>query len=111
LYKVSFDVIQNAQRILLVLGIFFSVRMNNMMLFLGVLRSGGDTRYAFILDAGIIWAVGVPLAFIGAFVFHLPIYWVYLLVMTDEVTKWIIGLYRYFSRKWIHNLAQTVSQA
>jgi putative MATE family efflux protein len=111
IYKVSFEVIQNAQRILLILGIFFSVRMTNMMLFLGVLRSGGDTRYAFILDAGIIWTVGVPLAFIGAFVFHLPIYWVYLLVMTDEVSKWIIGLHRYSTRKWIHNLASTVSQA
>jgi len=40
---------------------------------------------------------------------HLPVHWVYLMVMSEELTKCILGLRRYFSRKWIHNLAQTVS--
>jgi Na+-driven multidrug efflux pump len=75
----------------------------------GVLRSGGDTRFCLFLDGVIIWIVGVPSALIGAFVFHLPVHWVYLLVFTDELSKMIVGLPRFFSRKWIHNLAQTVS--
>jgi Na+-driven multidrug efflux pump len=62
-----------------------------------------------ILDGFIIWLVGVPATLIGAFVFHLPIYWVYLLAMTDEVTKCIIGMPRVISRRWIHNLALAVS--
>jgi Na+-driven multidrug efflux pump len=84
------------------------LRVSNMILFIGVLRAGGDTRYALVLDGFIIWIVGVPLAFVGGFVFHLPVYWVYLLVMSEELTKWILGMARYFSRKWIHNLAETV---
>jgi Na+-driven multidrug efflux pump len=49
------------------------------------------------------------MALLGAFVLHLPIHWVYLMVMSEEVTKWILGLQRYFSRKWIHDLTQAVS--
>jgi hypothetical protein len=34
---------------------------------------------------------------------------VYLLAMTDEVTKCIVGMPRVISRRWIHNLALAVS--
>jgi Na+-driven multidrug efflux pump len=53
--------------------------------------------------------LGVPLAFLGGLVFHLPVHWVYLLVMSEELTKYILSLPRFFSRKWIHDLAQVVS--
>ena len=108
LYKVSPLVIDNARHVLLIIGLLLGLRASNMILFIGILRSGGDTRLAFILDGVIIWVVGVPLVFIGAFVFHLAVYWVYLLAMSEELTKWAFGMYRFFSRKWIHNLAQTV---
>jgi hypothetical protein len=29
---------------------------------------------------------------------------VYLCAMSEEATKWILGINRYFSRKWINNL-------
>jgi MATE family, multidrug efflux pump len=108
LYNVSPTVVDYAHRVLIIIGLLLWLRVSNMILFIGILRSGGDTRFAFILDGVIIWVVGVPLAFAGAFLFHLPVYWVYLLVMSEEITKWLLGISRFFSRKWIHNLAQTV---
>lgn len=108
LYNVSPLVIDYAHRVLIILGLLLWLRASNMILFIGIFRSGGDTRFAFILDGIIIWVVGVPLAFASAFIFHLPVYWVYLLVMSEEITKWVLGVYRFFSRKWIHNLAQIV---
>lgn len=108
LYNVPPTVIDYAHRVLTILGLLLWLRASNMILFIGIFRSGGDTRFALILDGVIIWVVGVPLAFAGAFLFHLPVYWVYLLVMSEEITKWVLGVYRFFSRKWIHNLAKTV---
>jgi len=108
LYNVSPLVIDYAHRVLIILGSLLWLRSSNMILFIGIFRSGGDTRFAFILDGVIIWVVGVPLAFVGAFIFHLPVYWVYLLVMSEEISKWLLGVYRFFSRKWIHNLAEIV---
>jgi putative MATE family efflux protein len=109
LYKVSPIVLQNAETTLLVFGAFLWLRATNSIMIVGVLRSGGDTRFCLFVDGVIIWLVGVPAALIGAFVFHLPVYWVYLLAMADELTKCLVELPRFVSRKWIHNLARTVS--
>jgi len=108
LYNVSPTVLEYTFWVLTIMSLLFWLRGANMILYIGVIRSGGDTRFGFLMDGVVIWVVGVPLAFLGAFVFHLPVYWVYLLVMSEELVKWILGLYRFFTRKWIHNLTQTV---
>ncbi len=105
LYNVSPEVIRNASRVLTIVSLFMWIRINNMTIVVGILRAGGDTKFSLFIDGIIIWIVGVPLAALGAFVFHLPVYFVYLCAMSEEVAKWIVGLYRYRSRKWIHNLA------
>ncbi|MCJ7624360.1 MAG: MATE family efflux transporter [Anaerolineaceae bacterium] len=94
---------------LIVGGFVLWIRASNMTIMIGVLRSGGDTRFAFVVELLTIWVVGVPLAFLGAFVFHLPVYWVYLLVATEELMKFIIGFMRFRSKKWINNLVQNIS--
>lgn len=104
LYKVSPEVVQDASRIINVVSFFLWVRVNNMTTVVGILRAGGDTRFSLFLDGIIIWIVGVPMAYLGAFVFHFPVYLVYLCAMSEEATKWFLGINRYFSRKWINNL-------
>lgn len=104
LYAVSPQALEDASRILLVMGLALWVRISNMILVVGVLRSGGDTRFGLIIDTGSVWGVGVPLALLGAFVLHLPVYWVYLMVMSEEVVKYIFLLIRFFSRRWIHDV-------
>jgi putative MATE family efflux protein len=108
LYKVSPEVIQNASLILNLVSLFLWVRVNNMTIVVGILRAGGDTRFSLFLDGIIIWIVGVPMAYLGAFVLHLPVHLVYLCAMSEEATKWVLGIRRYLSRKWIHNLTVQV---
>ena len=108
LYKITPDVAFFADHALVILALWIFVRSQNMILIVGMLRSGGDTRYSLFLDGVIIWILGVPMAVLGAFVLHLPVYWVYLMVMSEELTKCILGLRRYISRKWIHDLTETV---
>ncbi len=108
LYNVSPEVINNASNIINVITCFLWVRVNNMTIVVGVLRAGGDTRFSLFLDGIIIWIVGVPMAYLAAFVLDLPVYYVYLFAMSEELTKWILGMFRYRSRKWINNLAAQV---
>jgi putative MATE family efflux protein len=108
LYNVSPEVIQNAGYIINVVTFFLWVRVNNMTIVVGILRAGGDTRFSLFLDGFIIWLVGVPMAYLAAFVLHLPVYYVYLFVMSEEAAKWVLGISRYRSRKWINNLAAQV---
>jgi Na+-driven multidrug efflux pump len=101
---VSPEVIQNASNIINIVTFFLWIRVNNMTTVVGILRAGGDTRFSLFLDGIIIWIVGVPMAYLGAFVFDLPVHLVYLCAMSEEATKWVLGIRRYFSRKWINNL-------
>lgn len=109
LYQVSSQASEAADRLLTILGLLFWLRMMNMVTIVGILRGGGDVRFLLALDGGTIWVVGVPLAALSGLVLHLPVHWVYLLVMSEEAIKWIVGLHRFFRRRWIHDLTQTVS--
>ncbi len=111
LYNVSPEVIRNAHSIMTIAALAIWVRATNMIIILGALRSGGDTIFSLVLDGLVIWLVGVPLAALGAFVFHLPIQWVYLLVLSEEITKFTAGLWRFFSKKWINNMTTVVEAA
>jgi putative MATE family efflux protein len=108
LYNVSPEVIANASHVINIITFFLWMRVNNMTIVVGVLRAGGDTRFSLFLDGIIIWLVGVPMAYIGANILHLPVYFVYLCAMSEETVKWILGMWRYRSRKWINNLAAQV---
>jgi putative MATE family efflux protein len=109
LYKITPDVALYADRALIILALCIFIRSQNMILVIGMMRSGGDTRYSLFLDGIIIWILGVPMAVLGGFILHLSVYWVYLMVMSEELTKCILGFRRYFSHKWIHDLTETVS--
>jgi Na+-driven multidrug efflux pump len=98
LFKVSPEVLLNAGFVINVVCVFLWIRVNNMIIVVGILRAGGDTKFSMFLDGFIIWIVGVPLAALGAYYFHFPVYFVYLCAMSEELTKYVLGLYRYRSR-------------
>lgn len=107
-YNLSDASLTNAHNILRVIGLLMWIRVSNMTLIVGVLRAGGDTRFSMFLDAGSVWLVGVPLAVISGLVLHLPVYIVYMLVMVEEAVKYGVALWRFFTRRWIHNLVRAV---
>jgi len=109
LYQISETARQYASMILMIMSFSLWVRVSNMIMIVGIFRSGGDTRFSFVLDVGSVWLVGIPFALIGAFVFHLPVYGVVLMIMAEELVKMLIGFWRFSSRKWINNLAHTMS--
>lgn len=78
----------------------------NMLVIVGILRSGGDTKFAMILDGAAVWFVAVPLVILGGLVWQLDIRWVYLLSLTEEFSKAVVSMKRTLSRKWINNLIQ-----
>ena len=104
LYQISPGTRAAARSLLLIVAGFLWVKASNMLMIVGILRSGGDTRFAFFADTLPLWAVGLPAAFLAAFVFHLPVYGVMMMVMVDELTRFGLSLWRVISRQWINNL-------
>lgn len=109
LYNLQADSYRFAYTIQLIYGLTMWIRVSNVIFFIGVLRSGGDTRFALLVEMCSIWLVGVPSAFIGGFVLGWPVYGVYALVLLEEIVKLIAVIPRYLSKKWIHNLAASVT--
>lgn len=93
-----------AKSMLVVMGLVFFIKTFNSTVIVGVLRGGGDTTFSMFLEIGSVWLIGVPLAFIGALVFKLPVYLVVALVSIEDITKAIIAIPRIKSKKWIKNI-------
>lgn len=104
LYDLSASGENNVRWLLVVMACFLWIRMFNFSTFIGAFRAGGDTRFALLMEICSIWLIGVPSAYIGAFVLHLPVYYVYMMVMLEEVVKALVSAWRFRSRRWIHDL-------
>ncbi|MBC7876769.1 MAG: MATE family efflux transporter [Anaerolineales bacterium] len=103
-YDLSASGENNVRMLMLMMACTLWIRMFNFSTFIGALRAGGDTRFALLMEICSIWLIGVPAAYIAAFVFHLPVYYVYLAVSIEEVAKAFVSAWRFKSKKWIHDL-------
>ena len=104
IYTITPEVAMDINLCLLVFALYMPAKMFNYVNVVGVLRSGGDTKMCLFLDTSGVWLFGVPLAFLGALVWKLPIYLVYALVLFEEVYKMVLGYWRYRQKKWLRNL-------
>lgn len=70
----------------------------------GIFCAGGDSRFGFLCDTVTMWCITVPLGFLAAFVFRLPVTAVYFIVNLDEVIK-LPAVYRHYKKyKWVKDL-------
>lgn len=104
--NISAEVFELAYEITLVWIIALPFCAFNNLNIVGILRSGGDTRAAFLIDVGALWAVAVPAAFVTGVVCGLPVYTVFAFGKSEEIIKFVFGLKRYVSKKWIRNLVR-----
>lgn len=90
--------------ILLIYGLFMPIKVFNGINITGSLRAGGDTKYAMIVETTCVWAIGLPLVFLGALTWSLPVYLVVLLAQAEEVSKAVVLFLRFRSKRWLNNV-------
>lgn len=78
----------------------------NTTLVVGVFRAGGDTRFGLFIDLFYLWGIAIFGGWLAAFVFHLDAFWVYVILLSDEVLKVPITTIRYMSYKWLKNITR-----
>lgn len=101
LYHVEANVQQTAAGLLCAFAVLAPVKVANMILGGGIIRSGGNTTYTMIIDLIGTWLVGVPLGLITAFVFHLPIIWVYLILSQEELVRLLLTFSVFRRKTWM----------
>ena len=87
-----------------IMAVYMIGRCVNTVTINGVLDGGGDTLFDMYSLAVCMWGIAIPLALLGAFVFHWPVLLVYACTCLDEVGKipWVMLRFRKY--KWVRNL-------
>lgn len=104
IFNVSGEVRTLTAQLLIVFAIMAPVKVQNMILGGGIIRSGGKTNYVMVIDLIGTWLFGVPLGLLSAFVWKLPITSVYFILSLEECVRLGISLILFRSRKWMQIL-------
>lgn len=104
IYQVKESVKELTRQILLAYAAIAPVKVLNMILGGGIIRSGGKTKYVMVIDMIGTWGFGVPLGLITAFVFKLSIPWVYFTLSLEECIRLGISVVVFRKKQWMQML-------
>jgi putative MATE family efflux protein len=94
--------------VLIAFGCVSWLSVFNFISIIGVLRGGGDTKFAAFIDLAGMYLFSLPLAYLLGVVLRLPIYWVYLcFIVAGDGFRAILGVRRIVSKKWINNITES----
>lgn len=91
---------------MIIMSIYMIGRCVNTIAINGVLDGGGDTKFDMYSLFVMMWCFAIPVALLGAFVFHWSVLLVYFCTCLDEVGKlpWVMARIR--KEKWVRNLTR-----
>ena len=104
IYNVDPSVQITAYQILVAFAIISPIKVENMILGGGIIRSGGMTRYVMWIDLIGTWLFGVPLGILAAFVWRLPIPQVYFILSLEEAVRLLLSILIFRRRSWMRKL-------
>lgn len=91
---------------LVILSVYSLCQSVTCPVIVGVLRAGGDTRFGLILEGSALWVGSILMGWIGAFVLHLPVKAVFVLLLLDEFIKLPFAAWRYRSKVWLRDVTR-----
>lgn len=91
---------------MLIMAFYMIGQSANTVTICGVLTAGGDTFYDFYTVAATMWGFAIPMAALGTYVFHWPVWLVYLCTCVDELGKlpWLVIHFKKY--KWVRNITR-----
>ena len=91
---------------MVIMAIYMIGRCVNTITINGIMDGGGDTVFDMYSLAVCMWGIALPLALLGAFVFHWPVLAVYACTCLDEVGKIPWVMIRFKKYKWVQDLTR-----
>ncbi len=103
-YNAEEYVKSTARQILIAFVVVLPVKVLNMILGGGIVRSGGQTRTMMIIELLGTWGFGVPLALLGAYVWKLSIPLVYFILSMEECVRLLLTWIVFVRKNWMKKL-------
>ena len=94
-----------------VIAVFFTMKSYTMLGICSVLRSGGDSTAALLIDIGLMLLVTNPLGWVLGVNLKLAPIIVYIVLISEEFFKFPIVIHRIGQKKWINNLTKEAGTA
>ena len=104
IYQVDAAVKLLTRQILTAYALVAPFKVLNMIAGGGIIRSGGKTNYVMFIDMIGTWVFGVPLGLLSAFVWKLPIPYVYFLLSLEECVRFAITVFILRGKRWMQSL-------
>jgi putative MATE family efflux protein len=95
-----------ASQLFTVVSVFILFKTFNCVGIVGIFRGGGDTKTGMLIDAGFMYLLGIPLGFCAANFLKLDVPFVFAFLVSDELLKFPVIIWRYKSRRWIRNITR-----
>lgn len=105
LYRVNHSVKELGKILLIIFSLYAPVKVENMILGGGIIRSGGNTKIIMAIDIVGTWCIGIPLCLLAAYIFKWGIVGVYTLLTTEEIFRLVVSLIIFKRRKWMISLS------
>lgn len=81
-----------------VIEFFKAIQCMNMM---GILRGGGDVKFACMNDIIFLWGLALPLGFVFATILHLPFVIIFIAIKSDQIVKCLTSEWRIRKNHWM----------
>jgi len=104
IYNVESSVQAITRSLLVAIAVIAPVKVLNMILGGGIIRSGGKTAYTMWIDLIGTWFFGVPLGLVSAFVWKLDVVYVYFILSLEECIRFGISLVIFRRRVWMESI-------
>lgn len=104
LMKISPESKKYALKILDIFAIVLWIKVSNMIIAGGILRSGGNTKIILVLEIIGMWCIGVPAGIFASTYTNLPIQWIYFFISLEELFRMVVGLKLFSKRSWMSNM-------
>ncbi|HKM29440.1 MAG TPA: MATE family efflux transporter [Bacilli bacterium] len=102
--------IKIAITLMYVMALRITLKMFINVLF-AIFRAGGHSRFVMFMDSGIMWLVGLPIAFIGyRYLGITNIAILFLVMQVESVIRIVVGLKEYYTYSWQNNIIRQLEE-
>jgi len=106
LYNISDTAKMYANQIMTIYSVVVIFQALAMIMLIGVLRGGGDTRFVLFADVVFMWLICIPLGALFGLKLGWPVWAVYCVIKSDEALKTVVAIFRIKTDKWINDITK-----
>ena len=106
LYNLNDNATAMALQLIVLMGFIMIGMSYQMPVSFGIIQGGGDTTFTMKMNMISTWCIVMPLSFMAAFWWKLPVVWVVLIIQSDQIFKGIPTFIHFRKYTWMKKLTR-----